>query len=67
MDQGVFTVGSISAKEVLRAVALAVSMRQNGELGAAVASYADPVVSTKVVKIIQSYAGIIDRMVWRKS
>lgn len=67
MDQGVFTVGSISAKEVLRAVGLAVSMRQNGELGAAVASYADPVVSTKVVKIIQSYAGIIDRMVWRKS
>ncbi len=67
MDKGVFVVGSISSERVLQAVDLAVAMRENGDDRAAVPAYTDENVSTKVVKIIQSYTGIIDRMVWRKA
>ena len=67
MDKGVFVVGSISSERVLQAVDLAVAMCENGDDRAAVPAYTDENVSTKVVKIIQSYTGIIDRMVWRKS
>ncbi|NLL52106.1 MAG: UDP-N-acetylglucosamine 2-epimerase (non-hydrolyzing), partial [Peptococcaceae bacterium] len=49
------------------AVDLAVTMGENGDLGVAVPDYVDENVSTKVVKIIQSYTGIVNRMVWRKS
>ncbi|MBE6757033.1 MAG: UDP-N-acetyl glucosamine 2-epimerase [Ruminococcaceae bacterium] len=66
MERGVFTVGSISAEQVLQAVDLAVSMHQNGDDGSDVPAYADNNVATKVVKIIQSYTGIINKMVWRK-
>jgi UDP-N-acetylglucosamine 2-epimerase (non-hydrolysing) len=45
----------------------AVAMGENGDLGAAVPDYVDENVSTKVVKIIQSYTGIVNRMVWRKT
>lgn len=67
MDKGVFVIGSISTEQVLQAVDLAVSMHANGDLGAEVPAYTDDNVSTKVVKIIQSYTGIVNKMVWRKT
>lgn len=66
LDKGNFVLGSISSKQVLQAVDLAVSMVNNGDLGLEVPNYADENVSTKVVKFIQSYTGIVNRMVWRK-
>ncbi len=67
MDKGNFIIGSISTEQVLQAVNLAVSMYKNGDLGVTTPDYADENVSVKVVKIIQSYTGIVNRMVWRKS
>lgn len=66
MDKGIFTIGSITTEQVLQAVDLAVSMHANGDDGLTVPAYADENVSVKVVKIIQSYTGIINSMVWRK-
>ncbi len=66
VDEGVFTIGSITSEQVLQAVELATSMCKNGDLAAEVPCYSGDKVSTKVVKIIQSYTGIINRMVWRK-
>ena len=66
MDKGVFTIGSITQQQVLQAVELAVSMHKNGDLGADVPAYTDENVSTKVIKLIQSYTGIVNRMIWRK-
>jgi len=66
MDKGVFTIGSITTEQVLQAVDLAVSMHANGDNGVDVPAYTDTNVSTKVVKLIQSYVGIINKMVWRK-
>ena len=66
MERGVFTLGSISAEQVLQAVNLATEMAHNGDLPRDVPSYIDENVSTKVVKIIQSYTGIVNKMVWRK-
>lgn len=67
MDKGVFTIGSISSEQVLQAVNMAVEMHKNGDDACDVPAYVDENVSTKVVKLIQSYTGIINRMVWRKS
>ena len=67
MDKGVFVIGSITSEQVLQAVDLAVEMHKNGDDGLTVPSYDDENVSTKVVKIIQSYTGIINKMVWRKN
>lgn len=67
MDKGVFTIGSITENRVLQAVELAVGMNENSNCGATVPAYSDRNVSDKVVKIIQSYTGIVDRMVWRKA
>jgi UDP-N-acetylglucosamine 2-epimerase (non-hydrolysing) len=66
LDKGNFIIGSITAEQVLQAVDLAVAMGENGDLGVDVPDYVDENVSTKVVKIIQSYTGIVNRMVWRK-
>lgn len=66
MDKGVFTIGSISSEQVLQAVNMAVEMHKNGEDACDVPAYIDDNVSIKVVKLIQSYTGIINRMVWRK-
>lgn len=66
MDQGVFVIGSISTEQVLQAVELAIQMNRCGDLAGSVSCYMDQNVSTKVVKIIQSYTGIINKMVWRK-
>ena len=66
MDKGVFTIGSITAEQVLQAVDLAVSMHANGDVPVDVPAYVDNNVSAKVIKIIQSYVGIINKMIWRK-
>ncbi len=67
MDKGNFIIGGITADQVLQAVDLAVEMHKNGDRGVPTPDYLDENVSTKVVKIIQSYTGIVDRMVWRKT
>ena len=66
MEKGVFTVGSITSEQVLQAVDLAVSMHANDDDASDVPAYTENNVSTKIVKIIQSYVGIINKMVWRK-
>lgn len=66
MEKGVFTAGSITSGQILQAVDLAVRMHANGDDGSDVPAYGDHHVSSKVVKIIQSYVGIINRMIWRK-
>ncbi|ACX76264.1 UDP-N-acetylglucosamine 2-epimerase [Fibrobacter succinogenes subsp. succinogenes S85] len=66
VDKGVFTIGSITTEQVLQAVDLAVSMHANGDCSVDVPAYTDTNVSTKVIKIIQSYVGIINKMVWKK-
>jgi UDP-N-acetylglucosamine 2-epimerase (non-hydrolysing) len=66
MDKGVFTIGSITKEQVLQAVDLAVEMHRNGDDALTVPDYNDNNVSTKVVKLIQSYTGIVNKMVWRK-
>lgn len=66
MDKGVFTIGSISSEAVCQAVNMAVEMHNNGDDPCEVPAYVDDNVSTKVVKLIQSYTGIINKMVWRK-
>ena len=67
MDKGVFTIGSITSEQVLQAVDMAVKMHKNGDDACDVPAYIDRNVSAKVVKLIQSYTGIINKMVWRKS
>lgn len=66
MDEGVFIVGSITTDQVLQAVDLAVEMHANNDNPCEVSAYVNDNVSTKIIKIIQSYTGIINKMVWRK-
>ena len=66
MDKGNFILAGITTEQVLQAVDTAVEMNKNGDLGIPVPNYTDENVSTKVVKLIQSYTGIVNRMVWRK-
>ena len=66
MDKGNFIIGGITTEQVLQSVELAVGMSRNGDLGVATPDYVDENVSTKVIKIIQSYTGIVNRNVWRK-
>ncbi len=66
IDKGNFIIGSITTEQVLQALELAVAMNENGDLGVDVPDYMDENVSTKVIKIIQSYTGVVNRMVWRK-
>lgn len=66
MERGVFTIASLSAEQVLQATDLAVKMRLNGDDAASVPAYEDENVSVKVVKIIQSYTNIVNKMIWRK-
>lgn len=66
MDKGVFTIGSITSDAVCQAVEMAVEMHKCGDDACPVPAYTDNNVSTKVVKLIQSYVGIINKMVWRK-
>ncbi|MBV4228020.1 UDP-N-acetylglucosamine 2-epimerase (non-hydrolyzing) [Parabacteroides distasonis] len=66
MDKGIFVIGSITTEQVLQAVDLAVEMHKNDDIALTCPAYDDVNVSTKVVKLIQSYTGIINKMVWRK-
>lgn len=66
MDKGVFVIGSISTEQVLQAVDMAVEMHTNGDDAFDVPAYMDNNVSMKVVKLIQSYTGIVNKMIWRK-
>jgi UDP-N-acetylglucosamine 2-epimerase (non-hydrolysing) len=66
LDKGNMIIGSITTEQVLQAVDMAVDMHAVNDLGIDVPSYKDENVSVKVVKIIQSYTGIVNRMVWRK-
>lgn len=66
LDRGNFILAGITTEQVLQAVDTAVSMNRNMDLGLPVGDYMDENVSVKVVKIIQSYTGIVNRMVWRK-
>ena len=66
MEEGVFVLGSISTEGVLQAVDLATDMYKNQDIPLKVDAYEDKNVSTKVVKIIQSYTGVVNKMVWRK-
>lgn len=66
VDKAVFIIGGITTEQVMQAVDLAVSMYANGDHSANVPSYDDNNVSTKVIKIIQSYVGIVNKMIWRK-
>ncbi|MBV1819019.1 UDP-N-acetylglucosamine 2-epimerase (non-hydrolyzing) [Anaerosalibacter bizertensis] len=67
LDKGNFIIGNITPEQVLQAVDMAVEMNANGDLGTDVPNYIDENVSVKVAKLIQSYTGIINKMVWRKS
>lgn len=66
LDKGNFILAGITTEQVLQAVDVAVEMNKNGDLGIPVPDYTDENVSTKVVKLIQSYTGIVNKMVWRK-
>ncbi|HCF76797.1 MAG TPA: UDP-N-acetylglucosamine 2-epimerase (non-hydrolyzing), partial [Bacteroides uniformis] len=66
LDKGIFVLAGIDGKSLLQAVDTAVEMNRNGDDGLPVPNYTDENVSTKVVKIIQSYTGVVDKMVWRK-
>lgn len=66
LDKGNFILAGITTNQVLQAVDTAVCMNANGDYGIPVPDYVEENVSTKVVKIIQSYVGIVNRMVWRK-
>ena len=66
LDKGCFVLAGIDTNSLLQAVDTAVTMNENGDYGIPVPDYVEENVSTKVVKIIQSYTGIVDRMVWRK-
>ncbi len=66
MEKGVFSIGGISTEQVLQTVELAENMHRNGDDAIDVPAYIDTNVSTKVIKIIQSYVGIINNLIWRK-
>lgn len=66
LDKACFILAGISENGLLQAVTTAVDMNENGDCGIPVPDYVEENVSTKVVKIIQSYTGVVDKMVWRK-
>ncbi len=67
LDKACFILSGISTGGLLQSVELAVSMNEKGDIGQPVPDYTDTNVSTKVVKIIQSYTGVVDKFVWRKN
>lgn len=66
LDKACFILAGIDEKSLLQAVDTAVEMNRNGDLGIPVPDYTDENVSDKVIKIIQSYTGVVNKMVWRK-
>ncbi len=67
LDKACFILAGIGETSLLRAVETAVDMNENGDLGIPVPYYTEENVSTKVVKIIESYTDVVNKMVWRKS
>ena len=67
LDKGDFVLAGIDKNSLLQSVDIAVTMNNNKDLGIPVPDYTDLNVSMKVVKIIQSYTGIVNKMVWRKN
>ena len=67
LDKGCFVLSGIDTIGLLQSVDLAVEMVKNGDLGIQVPDYTDINVSDKVIRIIQSYVGVVNKMVWRKS
>ena len=67
LDKACFILAGIDEKSLLQAVDTAVTMNANGDYGIPVPDYVEENVSTKVVKIIQSYTGVVNKMVWRKA
>ena len=66
LDKACFILAGIDEKSLLQAVTTAIDMNENGDIGTPVPNYTDENVSTKVVKLIQSYTGVVDKVVWRK-
>ena len=66
LDKACFVLAGIQGDSLLQAVATAVEMNRDGDYGIPVPDYVEENVSTKVVKIIQSYTGVVNKMVWRK-
>lgn len=66
LDKGLFILAGIDTKSLLQAVGTSTEMHKNSDLGIPVPDYTDQNVSTKVVKLIQSYTGVVNKMVWRK-
>ena len=66
LDKACFVLAGIDENSLLQAVELAVEMNNNGDNGIPVPDYVEENVSTKVVKLIQSYTGVVNKMVWRK-
>ena len=66
LDKACFILAGIDEKNLLQAVDTAVEMNENNDLGVPVPDYTDENVSDKVIKIIQSYTGVVNKMVWRK-
>ena len=66
LDKGCFVLSGIDTKGLLQSVDVAVELIRNGQSGIPVPDYVDENVSTKVVRIIQSYVGVVNKMVWRK-
>ena len=67
LDKACFVLAGIEGNGLIQAVETAVEMNRNGDYGIPVPDYIEENVSTKVVKIIQSYTGVVDKMVWRKN
>jgi len=67
LDKGVFILAGITTKQVIQAIDVAVSMDKNGDLALDVPNYIDENVSSKVVKLIQSYTGVVNKVVWGKN
>lgn len=66
LDKGDFILAGIDEASLLQAVDVAVEMNRNGHLGLPVPNYVDENVSDKIIKLIQSYTGVVNKMVWRK-
>ena len=66
LDKGCFVLAGINEHDLLQAVDVAVEMNNEGDHGLPVPNYVDENVSTKIVKLIQSYTGVVNKMVWRK-
>lgn len=67
LDKACFVLAGIDEKNLLQAVEIAVDTTESNDLGTPVPDYVEENVSTKVVKLIQSYTGVVDKMVWRKN